>query len=69
MKWFFGRYTASYSIKVGVVGKAVISPSRPYRVTNSSTAFSTSASGLRPISSIPTFSASSTMSGASFKGL
>ena len=24
MKWFFGRYTASYSIKVGVVGKAVI---------------------------------------------
>ena len=33
------------------------------------TAFSTSASGLRPIISIPTFSASSTMLGTSFSGL
>ena len=40
-------------IHICVVGRAVISPSRPYRVINSITAFSTSASGLRPIISIP----------------
>ena len=56
-------------MKDGVVGSAVIRPSRPYFVTNSRMAASTSTSVRWPIISIPTLRASSTMPGISFMGL